>query len=71
MALNITEGSGRHSKKDFANFINHSIASLQETDTGLKIALKLKYVEDSDYEKIALKIEKLYFKMIAFYKKLK
>ncbi|MBN1326262.1 four helix bundle protein [Candidatus Falkowbacteria bacterium] len=71
VVLNIAEGSGRHSKKDFSNFINRSITSLHEVDTVLKVAVKLKYTTQEDYNFISPDIEKLYFKMIAFNKTLK
>ncbi|MEO0136975.1 MAG: four helix bundle protein [candidate division WOR-3 bacterium] len=39
IALNIAEGSGRKTDKDFSLFINRSITSLQEVDAVLKIGL--------------------------------
>jgi len=71
IVLNIAEGSGRHSKKDFANFINRSITSLHEVDTVLKVSIKLNYITQKDYDKLSPDIERLYFKMIAFNKSLK
>ena len=71
IALDIAEGSGRHSKKDFSNFLNRAITSLQETDTCLKIAIRLNYITEQDYQIIAPLIEKLYFKLIAFNKKVR
>ena len=70
--LNIAEGVGRHSKKDCANFLNYSIASLHELDTNLKIAIRLNYLNINDPE-LALAnqlIEKIYFKTIAYRKRL-
>ena len=69
--LNIAEGSGKYRNDDFARFIRTAIGSLLETDTNLKISISLKYLNDSDYDRVDKVIEKLYFKMIAFYKKLK
>lgn len=71
VALDIAEGSGRHSKKDFSNFLNRAITSLQEVDTVLKVAIKLNYIEKNDYNLANSTIEKLYFKLIAFNKSLK
>ena len=48
VVLNIVEGSGRGSKKDFARFINQAIGSLLEVKAILILAVKLKYLpEDS------------------------
>lgn len=68
ISLNIAEGSGKSSKKDFANFIRISIGSLIETDTSLKIAIDLKFINLSDYDKVDKLIEKLYFKLIGLHK---
>ena len=40
---NIAEGFGRHSDKDFANFLNIAHGSLREVETQLAIAVRLKY----------------------------
>jgi len=69
--LNISEGAGRQSKKDFSCFINRSVTSLQEVDTCLKIAIKLNYINPKDCSIANPIIEKLYFKMIAFNKSLR
>ena len=72
IALNIAEGSGRATKKDFACFMNRAITSLQEVDAILKITIHLKYTSEDDkvYQQTVPLIEKLYFKSIAFRKKL-
>jgi four helix bundle protein len=69
--LNIAEGSGKYSDNDFARFLRNSIGSLIETDTNLKIAVSLNFLNTNDYASVDSIIEKLYFKLIAFYKKLK
>lgn len=71
VALNIAEGSGRHTDKDFSTFINRSITSLQEVDAVLKISMMLEYINKSDYGAIESLIDKEYFKLIAFDKALK
>ncbi len=70
IALNIAEGSGRKTDKDFSLFINRSITSLQEVDAVLKIGIKLRYIASMDYEIVAPLIEKEYYKLIAFDKTL-
>ncbi|MEO0096385.1 MAG: four helix bundle protein [candidate division WOR-3 bacterium] len=71
IALNIAEGSGRKTDKDFSLFINRSITSLQEVDAVLKIGLNLNYITIDDYNFVAPILEKEYFKLIAFDKTLK
>jgi len=71
ISLNIAEGSGKISKKDFANFIRIAIGSLIETDTALKISIDLTYINSNEYEKIDSKIKELYFKLIALDKSLR
>lgn len=71
IALNIAEGSGRHTDKDFSLFINRSITSLQEVDAVLKISILLEYITQADYKIVELLIDKEYFKLIAFDKALR
>ena len=68
--LNIAEGSGRKTKKDFANFLRNAIGSTLEVITCLKIALQEKYISSEIYKDISLKAQELYFKLIAFEKSL-
>jgi len=63
--LNIAEGSGRNAAKDFSRFIRISIGSLLETDTCLKIAIDLRYLNQETYDnKFDELIAELYFKLI-------
>ena len=67
--MNIAEGSGRHSKKDFARFIRNAIGSLLETDACFKIAIDLAYLEDKKYQdEIHPLLEELFYKLIGFEK---
>ncbi len=54
VALNIAEGKNRKTSKDFAYFLNMSIASLAEVEAILTICEELNYLHDIDsiYEKI-------------------
>lgn len=63
--LNIAEGSIKRTKKDFASFIRISLGSLMETMTCIEISLSQKYINQSEYEKIQLLIQELYFKLIS------
>ena len=71
IALNIAEGSGRHTDKDFSVFINRAITSLQEVDAVMKIGIQLNYISETDYQCVAPLIEKEYFKLVAFDKTLR
>lgn len=70
VCLTIAEGSGKWSKKDFANFIRMAIGSIIETDTSLKIAVDLKFIENKDCKEVNILIEKVYFKLIGLHKSL-
>ena len=71
IALNIAEGSGRHTDRDFSVFINRATTSLQEVDAVLKIGIALRYTTRDDCSKVALLIEKEYYKLTAFDKSLR
>ncbi|OIO20463.1 MAG: hypothetical protein CO029_02875 [Candidatus Magasanikbacteria bacterium CG_4_9_14_0_2_um_filter_41_10] len=62
--LNIAEGSGRKTSKDFARFVRTSIGSLIEVHAGLQCSIDLEYIEESTYEKIEPAMKELYFKLI-------
>ncbi len=70
VALNIAEGSTTRSDKDFARFIGISIGSLIETRAALMIAIKLKFIEINELEKIAPIFDELFFKLLALKKSL-
>ncbi len=69
--LNIAEGSGKRSNKEFVRYIRIAISSLLETDANLKIAIRRKYLTAQDYKSIDEPIKKLYFKLIGLEKSIK
>lgn len=69
--LNIAEGSGKSTKKDFIRYIRNAIGSLLETDTNLKIAIRRKYISEQDYKSVDEKIKELYHKLIGLEKSMK
>lgn len=71
VVLNIAEGSGRWTSKDFSRFVRQAIASLLETDAALKVGISLEYINKGDYQSADPIIEKLYFKLIGLDKSLK
>lgn len=50
--LNIVEGCGRFSDKDFAHFLDTSLGSTNEVDYCCFAAQELNYITDTDYQKI-------------------
>jgi len=69
--LNIAEGAGKSSKKDFIRYIRNAIGSLLETDTNLKIAIRRKYISEEDYNSVDENIKKLYYKLIRLERSMK
>lgn len=53
---NIAEGASRTSEKDFARFLEISLGSCFEIETQLRIAGKLKYIKNEDFEVVLEKI---------------
>ena len=49
---NIAEGFGRHSDKEFANFLNISHASASEVQSHLYVALDLGYIPNSVFDEL-------------------
>lgn len=69
--LNIAEGSGKKSPKEFSQFIRIAIGSLFETDTACKIALNLNYVDAKSLDESNQLFQEIYFKLIALEKSIK
>jgi len=63
--LNISEGSSKRTKKDFALFVRIALGSLMEVMTCVEISLSQKYISETSYDKLQLLIQELYFKLIA------
>jgi len=69
--LNIAEGSGKGSEKEFVRYIRIAIGSLFETDANLKIAIRRKYLTEQDYKSLDETIKELYFKLLGLEKSIK
>lgn len=65
-ALNIAEGWGRKTKKDFSRFISNAIGSCLEVIASLKVALDLNYLEESEVQNLDELLKELYFKLLRF-----
>jgi len=67
---NIAEGFGRHSTKEFIQFLNISRGSLAELQTQLLLSLDLKYIDNTTYEKLDSQIVEIYKMLNGLIKKL-
>lgn len=54
---NVAEGSVRHSNAEFIRFLYIALSSAAELDTQLIIANNLKYLADTDFEKLQNELE--------------
>ena len=59
VALNISEGKGRYSKKEFKHFLYISRGSLFETVTMLQIFLKKKWLKPKKYNELYSEAEEI------------
>ena len=71
ISLNIAEGWGRQTKKDFGRFVSNAIGSTLEVIAGLKITLELNYLKETEVEKLDDLLKELYFKLLKFSRYLK
>ena len=67
---NIAEGSAKSSNKDFARFLEMSIGSSYELETGLTIASKLNYIGLDVFALLQNKISEIQKMIIGFKNKL-
>ena len=56
IGYNISEGSGRNSDKEFANFINIALGSSNEAENQLILAKDLKYINENDYGNLLIEL---------------
>jgi len=66
--LNIVEGCGRFTDKDFAHFLDTSLGSVNETDYCCFAALELNYITKEDYENINQQVNEVRAMLISFLK---
>jgi four helix bundle protein len=52
ISLNITEGSACNTKKEFIKFLGFSLRSQYETVTIIKLAKRLKFLNNTDYSRM-------------------
>ncbi len=66
VGANIAEGYGRYSYKDFTRFLYIARGSLMETLHFLNISLKLRYINQVEYDNLDKKIKNLGIKLNNF-----
>ena len=59
VALNISEGKGRYSKKEFQHFLYIARGSLYETVTMLQVLKSLTWLDEKDYEPLYSEAEEI------------
>lgn len=68
---NISEGFGRGNNKDYHRFLKISLGPLFEFQTQIEIALNLKYIPESDFNKIYEDSRELERMLSSFIRKVK
>ena len=68
--INICEGAGRSSNKDFAHFIQIAIGSANEVECELMLARDLKYLNEADFQEIINDLVKVRLMLFSFRKSL-
>ena len=70
ITLNIAEGAGRKTKKDFSRFLDISIGSIYEVESCIYIALELQYIVQSQADTIFRESEEILKMIVSLQKKL-
>ena len=52
VGANISEGCGRTTNKDFANFLHHSLGSCKECENHLLLSKDLGYIKESEFKEL-------------------
>lgn len=71
VANNIVEGCGKHTEKDFANFLQIALGSCQESEYLIMLSFQLEYLKKSDYEQISQQVGEAKAMLIALIQKLR
>ncbi|WP_423779656.1 four helix bundle protein [Chryseobacterium indologenes] len=70
IGYNISEGSGRNSDKEFANFINIASGSSNEAENQLILAKDLGYIHENEYQNILEELTILKKKLVTLWNRL-
>jgi four helix bundle protein len=68
---NIAEGFGRHSDKEFANFLNMAHGSASEVQSHLYVALDLNYIDENTFRKLYDLLDEVSRMTLAFAQRLR
>lgn len=66
--LNIAEGCGRYTDKDFAHFLDTALGSVNETDYCCYAAFELGYIARTEYTHVDSRIREVRAMLIGFIK---
>ena len=66
--LNIVEGCGRYTDKDFAHFLDNSLGSVNETDYCCYAAVEFGYITIDDYNIVNQLVNEVRAMLISFLK---
>jgi len=70
ISLNIAEGSGNKSNKEFKRFLEIALRSNYEVMSCLEIALRLGYCREEDYENLITESDEIAAMIVGFSKQL-
>lgn len=70
IGYNISEGSGRSSDKEFANFINIALGSSNEAENQLILAKDLEYIHENEYQNLSEELILLKKKLVTLWNRL-
>ena len=70
VSLNIAEGSGNNSEKEFKRFLEIALRSAYEVMACLEIALKLTYIEKKDFDRFIAEADEIAAMITGFSKSL-
>lgn len=70
ISLNIAEGSGNTSEKEFNRFLEIALRSDYEVITCLEIALRLKYCKQEDFDRLTKEADEIAAMIVGFSKTL-
>ncbi|MEW6108273.1 MAG: four helix bundle protein [Nitrospirota bacterium] len=70
ISLNIAEGSGNKSNKEFKRFLEIALRSGYEVMTCLEIALRLNYCKKEDFKRLIAKSDEIAAMLVGFSKQL-
>lgn len=70
ISLNIAEGSGNNSEKEFRRFLEIALRSDYEVMTCLEIALRLNYCKREDFDRLTTEADEIAAMIVGFSKTL-